>query len=387
MKAQLLLAGLLALAGLASPGVAIGANSSAAGCLTSTDARTTAPPSLGTPRWSVNTLADLDGLNNSGTFGSLGPDRAALVTTSGGRTWFTRTLDAGDSWSQPRALTSASVEITSASAAFTGAHIDVVSQPTSYRVLYRHSADRGQTWSPAVRMTLGASATVARGPDGMVAITAVRSDQFVIRVSTDGGVSFGPQRIVGRYTPDDGCVYDPGLASVAIAADTIVVGFWRNSGRFVVRRSTNEGESWTPGKTLHSRKLSQGTNALVAHGTRVLAVYQDRTALISRFSSNAGATWSTPTIVAVNASYAEPSWSGGQWQIVDTRANRVRYRSSANGRVWSAPVALIDDPDLEPLPYGVASLTSATLVAFLTYDWNLDAEHIRLASRKSDTSE
>jgi hypothetical protein len=249
-------------------------------------------------------------------------------------------------------------------------------------VLYRHSPDRGQTWGPTVRLTMGVGANVARGPGGIVAITAVRHDEFVLRVSTNGGSTFGPQRIVGRYTPDDGCVYDPGLASVAIAGNTIVVGLWRNSGRFVVRRSTNKGATWSRATILHSRSLSQGDGALVARGASVLAVYISRTSLVSRFSSNAGASWSTPTSVAATVSNAAASYSGGQWQIVDTRANKVRYRSSSNGRDWTAPVVLIDDPDLKPLPYGVAALDDATLVTFLTYDWNVDTEQIRLASRE-----
>jgi hypothetical protein len=86
MKTQLLLAGLLAIAGLTPPGMVRGSTPTAAGCASTSVAAAAATSSLGTPRWNVAPLADLDGLNNSGSFGSLGADRAGLVTTSGGRT-------------------------------------------------------------------------------------------------------------------------------------------------------------------------------------------------------------------------------------------------------------------------------------------------------------
>src|SRR5262245_40524910 len=170
MKVSLLLAAIVAAVALPAAVQATVVPPTAAGCegavalpvIAASTVSEVAPAA-----WAIETLADLDETENVGAFGSMGNDRAGLVVTSGFRTWFTRTLDGGNTWSQRRALTPTTAEVDSAEAAFTGSNIDVVSDPGFERVLYRHSSDRGRTWSPTLRLDLGWDPQVARGPGGL----------------------------------------------------------------------------------------------------------------------------------------------------------------------------------------------------------------------------
>jgi hypothetical protein len=111
-----------------------------------------------------------------------------------------------------------------------------------------------------------------------------------------------------------------------------------------------------------------------------VAVYGVGFALHSRFSSDGGTTWSQPTVIATRTFEAYPTWSGGSWQLVDARGSLLRFRTSSDGRHWTAPMVLWNTAGWEIEPVGAAVLESATVVPFIAYDEDFDADWMMVAN-------
>ena len=132
--------------------------------------------------------------------------RVAL-TTDGGATWPTvvKFADPGNE--------------TSVSMASSGRHIDILmTDQRDGRALYRRSDDAGLTWTDpvllgkVVRATTTAipAAVIGRAPDGTVAAAWWwKSERLVVKVSHDGGQTFGYAHTIARWHPGSGGCASP----------------------------------------------------------------------------------------------------------------------------------------------------------------------------------
>ena len=134
-----------------------------------------------------------------------------------------RTTDGGLTWHPPTQVASATL---GGDIAGDRTAVDVVWVNQNGRVRYARSEDRGSTFKPSVALSAtGTDATdvsVSRGPGGLVAVawngcSGGCDREFVrVRVSDDGGASFGPEKIFLSHTLDQ-------QVDTAIGNDTIYV--------------------------------------------------------------------------------------------------------------------------------------------------------------------
>jgi hypothetical protein len=266
-----------------------------------------------------------------------------------------------------------------ASAAFRAPHIDVVSETASGDVIYRHSADGGRSWDDPLRLGgLTLSVSVARGANGVVAMIGMRSEVFRVRVSVDGGESFGPAGTIGRFDTGGGCAYDPGVPAIAVSGGVVVASFWRSERSLVVRRSTDDGATWSPPSVL-SRAVRGSDQALVASGRSVLAVFATGRALVTRLSSDRGVTWSPPTVISHQVSNLAATRTSDGWHIVDALDARIRHRWSADGRVWTRPTTINNARDTDTTTLGVARVDQSIMVPFIASMWDIDQDWLVVA--------
>lgn len=319
-----------------------------------------------------------DGTDNTAGFGVSGNQTGVIVYTSSKTTYVRRTGNGGASWTDRTAISPAGRKIWGIAFSSLGKHVDVVQSASGPgRDLYRHSGDGGVHWDPTVSLTPigGVLINIARGPGGLVAMIGLDgSGNFAwrVRVSTNGGHSWGASRVVGHW---HGCGDTAAGPDIAIAGNAIVVAFTNQDGKFVTRRSTNAGQSWSSPKVL-GKGANYWAASLAVHGSDVVAVF-DRTEhpsldqrLVARLSTDRGKTWSSTILFGVGAAGAEVSYSRGAWRLVSTDdVGTWRYRSSADGHTWSAPLTIDMGHGFPSTPIGVGAFSfGGPAAAFLDGD-------------------
>ena len=254
-----------------------------------------------------------------------------------------RSLDSGATWQPPIQLSSDGLE---ADIAARGSNVDVV-WAQGKRIRYARSTNGGQSFGPSVALSptglpFSRNPSVARGPNGLVAVTWENLNTQVakIRISTDGGATFGPMMNVADVA------YDMGV-KVAVGNDVIHVAYAEDFEALRVVSSTDDGASWSSPEPISDELYGVYEQFdIVANGSRAYLAFTTEndfgvTAVEYRGTADKGASWPTAGVIAsTDANASEPSLAltGGVLRAVYSRRSpsRVFYRESSDGISWSA---------------------------------------------------
>jgi hypothetical protein len=254
-----------------------------------------------------------------------------------------RSVDSGATWAPHIELASKGFE---PDIAARGSKVDVV-WTTGGRVRYARSQNGGQAFGSTIALSptglpFAVNPSVARGPNGLVAVAWENLNTQVakVRVSTNGGASFGPMTNVASVA------YDLGV-KVAVGDGAIHVGFAADFDELQVISSTDEGVSWSLPSTITNDLYGIHDDFdLVAAGDLVYVAFTTESPagdprVKLRGSTDSGANWTAETRLSPagwNAWEPDLSLTGGVLRAVFTRLSpqRVFYRESADGISWTA---------------------------------------------------
>jgi hypothetical protein len=236
----------------------------------------------------------------------------------------------------------------------------------SGRVSYARSTDGGVTYSSPRTISSDIylySLQVARGPGGVVAVIWIEDDSdnaadIVMRVSTNGGATFGPRRVVWNHV-------DAFEVSAAVGDGVIHAGFVQpySGGNYTgnsvpglhVRRSVDQGGTWNKSARIGGAPgtycgpfidmTAEGERAFVGFTTRSRPGYHPACVPAYRGTSDKGQTWD------IRGRLTWPSWGGagpvmsldhGVVRAIYTRCKgsfdcepSLFYKQSVDGMDWS----------------------------------------------------
>lgn len=247
-----------------------------------------------------------------------------------------RTTDGGASW-EPAVVLSNDGYFSSM--AGRGANADVVWVNNDNTVRYARSTNGGQSYARAKKIAFAehlGETSIARGPSGLVAIGWVQNSwtgKVNVRVSTDGGSSFGPTHTVVTG------IYEPGIR-VAAGNGVVYVAYVKNQ-TLLVRRSTDAGASWSTPHKLSEQIVgaSQEQFSVTADRSDVYVAYvHESGSLRYRHSVDKGVTWSAELQLLKADRYASTprlALEGGVLRAVFRASNGLFYRESQDGVTWS----------------------------------------------------
>lgn len=321
-----------------------------------------------------------------------GPSSALTVYQRGSLAYARRSVDGGKTWSPPVQIASA-IRVNFSAAAY-GSKVDIAyvrqvttsTGGTSNRLYYRRSLDGGATWQPSRAMTSSASniadQALARHPNGRVTIawTGYLTGRLYLRTSADSGTTFGAARYIGttaNWEPGAQPMYrsDP---TIAIGTGVTYVAYLSASNTMSVRRTTDQGVTWSSPKKISSftdapfELVAVGSQALLAYTTTASGTMQ----AVYRRTTDKGSTWSN--IKALSASTngrfsTTPQFAlqSGVLAVVFKHgtpgASPIWYRQSTDfGLTWSplSRVSEVHVTDSDPEPGGVAILDAVKLVGY-----------------------
>ncbi len=346
-----------------------------------------------------------------GTYGagivSTGGSGVALLFHGPGGAYVKRSMDAGVTW-KPR------IRVTSGGDGGAvidglGSGIDVLWADSTVEwadgpnvLTYRRSTNGGRSFEPPVPIAnVGEynpwinSFDVARGPAGLVAVMWDEIEWFDVggddryrryirvRVSSDGGASFGPAQLIAT-------VRGPGSSALAVGDGVIYVAYLRQQNELRLKRSLDGGEHWSQGSTLAWNAynlwspfppvlVAEGSDAYVAW-TRQGSGYQW---LVYWRTTDSGAHWSTSLKLAagdrrqhenLNMSLDDGVLRAAYWRCPSNcevaGQGEIYFRQSVNGLTWSPTVMVA--PSYEPnwrgyYPSDLAHVGSDSLI--LMNEW------------------
>ena len=222
---------------------------------------------------------------------------------------------------------------------------------------YRRSMNSGATFDPAVPLrSLTAddvfAPAVGRGPAGVVAVAwhELFTNTIRARVSTDGGVSFGPQQTLA--TVSGTWMHPP---AVAVGDGVIYVAYFIDGTHIRLRRSLDDGATWRSPVTLGnngSEFHTIDTMTATAVGTKAYVGFTvtDGSSTWTRYrrTTNRGGTWSAQIDIAPPSS--NPSLApklalqGGtlhaayeQCLVPSCNGSKVMYRSKTATTAFTTP--------------------------------------------------
>lgn len=253
-----------------------------------------------------------------------------------------RSTDAGSTWERPVNFGRGGESL---AVSALGSAVDIVwANGDPGRLMYSRSADLGATFSTPRALTQDsvgyASADVARGPHGVVAI-AYAGRGLRVMVSSDGGRHFGPPMRVTRHADNMG---NP----VAVGDGVIYVAYIDEAGLLKVRSSRDAGSTWR--ETLVSDEMASSPwhdFTVAASGNDGYVAFRNRHGSISyRHTADAGVTWSAPFSLGRGDTriYGAPdlSMQGGVVRAVFRVSGGLFYRESRDGVHWS-PAELVTE--------------------------------------------
>jgi len=260
-----------------------------------------------------------------------------------------------------------------------GTDVDIVwmdEDPGTGNVLrYRRSVDSGATFAASLDLATGNynedyfSPNVARlGSVVAVAWEDYEQSLVRIRVSTDGGASFGSTTDLAIESKVTGA-----RPAVAVGNGVIYAVYFIDATHVDMRRSLDNGTTWTSAIELAADASPyDNTDAisLTASGTHAYLAYAATSGTSKwvryRRTINKGATWTS----AVDLS--SPSGAGSYHPYIFLKSNVVRvvyfectvsncarngavvrYRQSSNGKTWTAPETVSTSGPIWADPYGV----------------------------------
>ena len=250
------------------------------------------------------------------------------------------------------------------------------------RILVRHSPDGGVTWDPTVRIADTVFyPVVARGAGGLVVLTSSPDPAVRVRISRNGGASFGQAVRIGAYKPGPGCAYDPGRTGIAISGRVVLVVHWKSP-----RGSSSTGAPTGAGPGSLRSPCARASRARTPSAWRSTdpACWSPSSPGLtsSRASRRIGARRGPRPEPSVRGLRFALARAGGTWRIAYQRGNALRYRSSANGLTWSAEetVATIPAAD-DATPLGVGVVGGGAVVPWVHYRSAADDETLEWGAR------
>jgi hypothetical protein len=280
---------------------------------------------------------------------------------------YRRTTNSGASWSSPVPLSSPEIgEAGVPSIDAYGNAVDAVwvegdsiIASSDSALVYRRSTDAGVTWQAPVHLSpLFESAGLPRvahsGSLVVVTWTDQASGKIWVRVSTNGGASFGSRINLATTTnkpyPN---LYD-GFPVVSIGSGVVVVGYYAASKTLRIRRSTTSGSTWRAAQSIATNASGTWPAAVSAAGSTVLVGYAPTTSTdiwtVVRRSTDKGATFGSA--IALSPSSSTPSFQpvityrAGAFRAIFERCtsnscslSNTLYRSSTTGASWSTAIA------------------------------------------------
>jgi hypothetical protein len=224
-------------------------------------------------------------------------------------------------------------------------------------VMYRRSTDAGRTWKAPVQLSsaLGSAGLprILVGPSGRVIVTWTDqvAARVLMRISGNGGASFGPVIAIGRTTSHplrDRSLYEA-YPTVAAGKGVLYAAFFSGPKSLQLRKSSDGGRHWTKAVRLAADASGEGV-AVAATGSTVVVGYArtkgtDSWAVVRR-STNKGGRWSSP--ISLGAKSGAPTFApvityrAGAFRAAFERCtsgacsrSSVVYRKSAGGATWS----------------------------------------------------
>ena len=364
---------------------AVGGRSPALGCRTSAVPAARSGPA-GTAAWTTTRVRTLGDFGNGGGLAVADDQHATIVTMDDEVSWAIPTSDGGASWDPRVRLTAAGWRVQSSAVTQRGLDVDVANaafKGDTDRILVRHSPDGGVTWEPTVKLPgVVFNPVIARGSGGLVVVTSAPDPAVRVRISRDGGATFGKAVKIGAYKPGPGCAYEPGRTGIAISGRVVLVVHWRNETRLILHRSTDGGRTWAPAVGLRTGTQGQDTIGLAVAGSQVLLAFQSGPDMITRLSTDRGASWSSPVSFKAGGYGFALARSGGAWRIAYERGRAVRYRSSASGLSWSAEETVATRPAADDAtPIGVGVVGGGPVVPWVHYRSDADDETLEWSAR------
>jgi hypothetical protein len=224
-----------------------------------------------------------------------------------------------------------------------------------YRARYANSSDRGRSFVAGRRISTKhddevVGVDVARGPNGVVAVAwwNQNSDGYPdlivnrvrVRISVDGGQTFGPPSTIGHGS----------VPSIAVGDGVIYVAYQdEDSNALLLRRTLDLGQSWRPIVTIAENTIdwpdvvAQGSEAYVGFTWGGLS----ERGVAYRHTANEGAIWSAPVRLGSKQGYGSSdvrlNLDGDIVQAAYLRCGdkhcnhfgRVMYRQSKDGVTWT----------------------------------------------------
>jgi hypothetical protein len=300
--------------------------------------------------------------------------------------WAIPTSDGGASWDPRVRLTAAGWRVQYSAVAQRGLDVDVANaafKSGTDRILVRHSPDGGVSWGPTVKLPgVAFYPVIARGTGGLVVVTSAPDPAVRVRISRDGGATFGKAVRIGAYQPGPGCAYDPGRTGIAISGKVVLVVHWKSPTRLILHRSTDKGRTWQPPVGLRTGKQGQDTIGLAVSGRQVMLAFRWGSDIVTRLSTDRGATWSSAVTFTGGGYGFALSRSGGAWRIAYERGRAVRYRSSVTGLSWSAEETVATRPAADDAtPIGVGVVGGGPVVPWVHYRSGTDDEALEWSAR------
>jgi hypothetical protein len=280
-----------------------------------------------------NPKVTLTNSNNAWAYGltTVGTSTAVVVYTNNGRVNVRRSTNSGASWGPSVNFGSGDFP----AVASAGSTVDVVwTQSGNFGqdawLRYGRSANGGSSFGSSTLLASvndpgsGAQiiAGVAHGPAGLVAVVwhELPSDLVRIRISTDGGNSFGSAQTLA--TISSSYVRPP---MVAIGKGVVYVAYLVNDTNIEFRRSLDRGTSWSLANQLAS-DASYGDNiyalSLTASGSKAYLAYAAESGpsrwVRYRATADKGNTW-TPA-----ADLSSPSGFPSYKPVISLKGNVMR---------------------------------------------------------------
>jgi hypothetical protein len=274
--------------------------------------------------------------------------------------WYRSSADGGSTFGTPVQVSHVSAYgAVAGSIARDGTNLDLVwsefNSDGNYRIWYRRSINSGTDWSTPVALTsaLGyaISPDVTRSGDRVtVAYTDGNTDKIYVRISTNGGVSFGTKQSVATTTnqPYGGDLFFEGFVAVGDSSGTITVAWNSNNATIRTRRSTDGGVTWSTSVTLATNSYGHPIT-LTTNASKVIIGYKSVTSVGSRatqrHSGDEGVHWTAAAYVGAGPSGTPMfAYGGGVLRTVysrctvsDCSSEAVFFRTSSDfATTWSA---------------------------------------------------
>ncbi len=284
--------------------------------------------------------------------------------------YYTRSLDAGESWSAPFRLSpQTDGNVSGATLTASGEFVHVVWEISGYRIMkYRRSTDGGASWlaeESLVVSTRSCSSPFLSAAGQNVGLAWCDSrdgnwnGELYYKQSSDAGQHW---TVDTRLTIDTDSVLDKEMCLVLAGTNRYLVWTrvgWNTSVNSVwFMRSTSNGTTWEPRTRVTSDPTAQNQPMVAVSGPNVHICWWDGRdggyGIWYRGSTDNGQTWSAEQYLADtlygsdypalatagrNVHIVYRAWSAGQFGIA--------YRSSTdNGQTWSAETTLTTVPGM-----------------------------------------